>query len=136
MSCYGSDTELDGAGTLNALSRSGLLEIRTKALRRGLWFGVLSRVERTMVNLAIRVVRDYVKGALLARLMRAVVAKLGEALESQFTRVVKENGRPLAARLSRIALGWGNKSAFRWARDVTFMRYLAMLHVNSSEALS
>jgi len=135
-SCCGSNMDLDDAGTSIVLARSELLRTRAKALRRGLWFRVLTGIERTMLNLAIRVVRDCIKGALLARLVRAVITKLIWAMESRLARMVKENGRPLAAKLSRIALGWGNKSALRWAGDVAFMQYLAMLHVNSPDAPS
>jgi len=131
-----SNMDSDGVGSSIVLGRSELLRIRAEALRRGMWFKVLTQTERAMVDLAIKVVRGFIKGAMLAHLMRAVVAKLREAIESRFTRMVRENGRPLAARISRIAVAWGNRSAFLWSHDITFARYLAVLHMNLPEAPS
>jgi len=105
-----------------------------KALNRGLWFKVLSGVERSMVDLVIKVVRDCVKSSKLARLMKGVVTKLMQAMESQFVRVAREVGRPVAYRLSRIALAWGNTSAVLWVRDALFVRYLTVMYMNSPEA--
>jgi len=129
----GRNTGSDLSGGSVLLGRREMVRIRTEALRRGLWFKVLSGVERSMVNLAIRVVRGCIKGSRLAQLMMGIVAKLTEALENRFVRMVRETGRPLAAKLSRIAVAWGNKSAVLWAGDAAFVQYLAVMYVNSPE---
>ncbi len=86
-----------------------------------------------MVNLAIRVVKGGIKSSVLARLVMGVVEKLRAAMESRFVRMAREVGRPLALRVSRIAVAWGNRLASLWARDDTFIRYLTVMHMNSPE---
>ena len=112
------------------LSRDELVMMRVKALRSGVWFKVLSGVERSMVNLAIRVVEKVVKSSLLARLMVGIIDKLKQATESRFLRMVGEVGLPLVRKLSGIAQVWGNKSASQWAEDPGFIRYLAIMKMN------
>jgi hypothetical protein len=109
------------------LSRDKLVIMRVKALRSGVWFKVLSRVERSMVNLAIRVVEKGVKSSLLARLIVGIIDKLNEATENRFQHMVVQVGLPLARKLSEIAQGWGNKSASQWTEDPGFVRYLAIM---------
>ena len=112
------------------LSRNELVMMRVKALRSGVWFKVLSGVERSMVNLAIRVVEKVVKSSLLARLMVGIVDKLKQATENRFLRMVGEVGVPLARKLGGIAQVWGNKSASQWTEDPGFSRYLTIMWMN------
>jgi hypothetical protein len=112
------------------LSKDELVMMRVKALRGGVWFKVLSGVERSMVNLTIRLVEKVVKSSLLARLMVGIIDKLKEAAESRFLRMVGEVGLPLARKLSGIAQTWGNKSASQWTEDPCFIRYLTIMWVN------
>jgi len=116
-----------------ALSRDELVMMRVRALRSGVWFKALSTVERSMVNLAIRVVEKDVKSSLLARLMGGIIDKLKEATESRFLHMVLEIGLPLARKFSGIAQGWGNKSASQWTDDPGFMRFLTILSTNAPE---
>lgn len=116
------------------LSRDELVMMRVKALRSGVWFKALSAVERSMVNLSIRVVEKDVKSSLLARLMAGIIDKLKEATESRFLHMVLEIGLPLARKFSRIAQGWGNKSASQWTDDLGFMRFLTIVSTNAPEA--
>lgn len=113
------------------LSRRWLVSVRSRALRCGVWYSVLSRGERGCVDLAIRVV-ERVSSRLLRRVLSAVVEKLAEALESPVQRLMRSVGSSRALRLSRIAEGWGNKQASSWARDAGFVRYLAVMHVNAA----
>jgi hypothetical protein len=112
------------------LSKDELVMMRVKALRGGVWFKVLSEVERSTVNLAIRVVEKVVKSSLLARLMMGIIDKLKQATESRFLRMVGKVGLPLARKLSGIAQVWGNKSASQWAEDPGFIRYLTIMQMN------
>lgn len=115
------------------MSRDELVMMRVKALRSGVWFKALSTVERSMVNLAIRVVEKAVKSSLLARLMAGIFDKLKEATESRFLRMVLMIGLPLARKFSGIAQGWGNKSASQWTDDPGFMRFLTIVSKNAPE---
>lgn len=111
--------------------RSELVKLRVKALRRGLWFRVLSRVERGLIDLAIKVV-EKVRSLVLARSLISIVEKLLNAMESEVTRLMRTVGHPLAQKLSEIVQGWGNRSARLWANDLGFIRYLAVMQKNLS----
>jgi len=113
------------------LSRLELAKLRVKARRRGVWFRMLSRVERGLIDLSIRVV-EKVRSLVLARSLISVVEKLLEAMESEVTRLMRTVGRSLAQKLSEIAQGWGNKSARLWAGDLGFVQYLAVTQKNLS----
>ncbi len=113
-----------------SLSRRWLVSVRTRALRNGIWYSVLSRSERGFVGLAIRVV-ERVHSRLLGRVLSTIVTKLVEALESPVRRLTRDVGPCLALRLSRIAEGWGYSRAVCWARDAGFVRYLSIMHLNA-----
>lgn len=119
--------------TNTVLSRDELVMMRVRALRSGIWFKVLSGVERSMVNLAIRVVDKVVKSSLLARLIVGIIEKLKETTESRFLHMMRQIGLPLARKFSGTALGWGNKSASQWTRDLGFIRFLTIITMNMLE---
>jgi hypothetical protein len=113
------------------LTRSLLANVRIRALRRGLWFKVLNRLERAGVDLTLKVV-DKVRSSVLTKMLTSIVAKLSEALESRVARTMREVGYTLAQQLSRIAQEWGNKSAAKWKADHGFVQYLAVMCLNNS----
>lgn len=112
------------------LTRSALAKIRAKAIRRGVWFKVLSGAERAYMGLAIKVVKR-VRSFLLAKVLTSILKKLLSAMESRVARIMREVGRPLAQKLSRIAQKWGNKPAVQWTDDHGFIQYLAVTHINT-----
>lgn len=111
------------------LTRSEIVRIKTKALRRGVWFRMLTRIERACVDLAIIVV-ERVRSRFLYKVLFSVIKKLEDALESQVRRLMREVGGNLALKVSQIAQDWGNKSASQWAGDQGFIRYLTITHMN------
>jgi len=113
------------------LTQFGLFNLRLRALRRGVWFKVLSKVERGLIDLVLRTVRR-VRSSVLARSLIIVVKKLLSTMESKITRQTRTIGFSLAQRLSQIAQNWGNKSASDWALDLGFARFLAVNHMNRS----
>jgi len=112
------------------LTRGELAKIRAKAIRRGIWFSALSEAERAYMGLAIRVV-ERVRSLLLAKVLTSILKKLLYLMESRIARIMREVGRPLAQKLSRIAQKWGNKPAIQWADDHEFIQYLAVTHINT-----
>ena len=112
------------------LCRDELVRMRAKAIRRGVWFRTLTRSERAQVDLTIRVVQK-VRSFLLARVLASLVKKLLDAMESKVLRLMREVGRSLAKELSGIAQKWGNASATRWAKDLGFIQYLTITHINT-----
>jgi hypothetical protein len=108
-----------------------LLEVRKWAMKRRIWFRVLSRIERGVVDLTIRCVND-VRSRRLAEVLTAILKKLRLAAESVVSKAVRSVGFAQARRISQIALSWGYRSALAWASDVGFARYLAVMRLNSS----
>jgi len=115
--------------------RFRLLELKRRSLRRGIWFKALNRLERAQVDLTMKVV-ETVRSSLLARVLNSIIDKLSQALESRVSTLIKSIGIPSALKLSRIAKGWGYKSAEEWVGDSGFARFLAILHLNSVSSLS
>jgi hypothetical protein len=112
------------------ISVGRLVEARRTALRCGIWFRVLNRTERGILDLTVRCV-DRIRSARLAKLVMAILIKLKLAMESAVERMVRVVGRSLAQKVSSIALSWGNVSALQWAEDPVFARYLAITQMNT-----
>jgi hypothetical protein len=107
------------------ISVGRLVEVKRAALRRGVWFRALDRVERGVLDLTIRCV-DRIRSARLAKIVTAILIKLKLAMESVVDRMVRTVGFSQARKISGIAVSWGNRSASKWAEDPGFARYLAV----------
>jgi len=86
------------------------------------------------MDLAMKVVNK-VRSLVLARSLTNIVEKLLSIMENQVTLLMRTVGRPLAQKLSEIALSWGHKSARQWIVDPGFVRYLAVMQKNSSNTV-
>ncbi len=106
------------------VTREGLVGWKTRALRKRVWFRVLDRVERGLVDLTIRWV-DRVKSGMLARVLLRILVKLARAMEQGMGRVLVV-GRELALRASCLAVEWGNSQAYAWRYDESFWRALGL----------
>lgn len=113
------------------LRKQKLRRLKLQAIRRGVWFRGLSRVDRALVSLTIKVV-DGVRSFTLAKALLSVVRKLEDALENRVLHALKEVGFPLAYKLSLFAQKWGNNLAKNWMRDIFFAKFLAIMHINNS----
>jgi hypothetical protein len=111
------------------LGRAQLMKLRLKAMRSGVWFRSLSRIDRVLVDLTIKVAGT-VRSFTLAKNIRAVIGKLESIMESRFLRAIKEVGVPIARRLCLIAREWGNTAAKEWESDEGFAKYLAAMSFN------
>jgi hypothetical protein len=107
-------------------SVKALAQFKKAALRRRVWFKLLSRVERGIVDLTIECV-DNIKSRKLAEVVTAIIDKLQSTAESVVDRLVRTVGLPLARKASSIAVSWGNRSAVGWTDDLKFARYLVSL---------
>ena len=119
--------------SLGFLSKTQLVKLRARALRAGVWFRALPRIDRALVDLTIKVASS-VRSAKLAKNLRAVTRKLEGLLESSFFRAFREVGLPLAKKISLIAQKWGNTFAKSWAFDTHFVNFLAVMHINESKS--
>lgn len=108
-----------------------LLQIKKVALRRGIWYRTLSRLERGVIDLTVKFV-DNIKSAKLAKVVSAIVDKLKLATESVLAKTIKSYGHSQTQKISSIAQRWGNPFAYLWAEDVDFARYLSVLYMNGA----
>ena len=115
--------------TLGFLNRTQLVKLRLKAIRAGVWFRALPRIDRVLVDLTIRVASS-IRSVTLAKNILAVTRKLEGLLESRLLRAFRGVAHQLAQKLSVIAQKWGNTSAKIWASDVSFVNFLAVMHIN------
>jgi len=105
-----------------------LARIRLEALRRHVWFKALSSLERGLVDFVIRVV-DRPRSLKLIEALARIIVKVKKVMISPLRRLMEQVGKPLARRISMIALRWGNRSAAEWARDEGFIRYLTIMNL-------
>ena len=117
------------------LGKNQLVKLKMKAMRSGVWFKALSRIDRVLVDLTIRVA-GAVRSFTLVQSLLVVVRKLECVMESRFVRAVKEIGFPIARRLGLIAQKWGNATAKTWESDKGFARYLAAMSLNEPKLFS
>lgn len=111
------------------LSRTQLTKLKLKAMRSGVWFKALPRIDRVLYDLTIKVTSS-VRSMTLAKNILAVITKLEGLLESKLMRAMREVGLPLAQKLSSIAQKWGNTSAESWVTVSSFAYFLAVMHTN------
>ena len=114
---------------LSLLTKAQLVKLRLTAIRAGVWFRALPRIDRVLVDLTIRVA-SRIRSATLAKNILTVTRKLEWLLESNLARAFRGIAIQLAQKLSLIAQKWGNTSAKRWASDVSFLNFLAVMHIN------
>jgi len=112
----------------------GIGRLIQKARRYRAWYRSLRFEERRYLEALSRLfdaIRSplvlKVAGSLLGRLLKAIrglgIGDLGFMME--------RIGKPLAERISLIALRWGYRKAYGWARDKGFIRYLTIMSLNA-----
>src|SRR4030067_3020093 len=111
------------------LERAQLAKLKLKAMRSGVWFRALRRIDRALIDLTIKVAST-VRSATLARSILALARKLEGIMESGFSRALRGVGFQRAQKLSLVAQKWGNLSANEWSSDQSFVRFLAVLSLN------
>ena len=111
------------------LEKAQLMKLRLKAIRAGVWFRALPRIDRVLVDLTIKVA-GIVRSFTLAKSILSVIRKLDDLLESKFLRAIREIGFPVSRRLSLVAQKWGNVIAKNWSSDGCFARFLAVMALN------
>jgi hypothetical protein len=112
-----------------------LKTLKSRSMRQRVWYRVLSRLERAQVDLTLKVVRR-VQSPSLARVLDLIVDKLSNALQSRVSKITRTVGFPMALKLSKMAQGWGNRSAQAWAQDSEFARFLAVMSLNTNNGCS
>ena len=121
--------EASGKSRFNFLDKTQLVKIRLKAIRAGVWFRALPRIDRVLVDLTIRVAGS-VRSVSLANCILSVTRKLEGLLESRVSRAIREIGFSLACKLGVLAQKWGHEGAWAWGADRDFAQYLAIMKLN------
>ena len=116
--------------TFSFLDKTQLIKLKLKAIRSGVWFRALPRIDRVLFDLTIKVVRCGVRSTSLAKSILSITGKLEALLEGKLARAIREIGFPLACKLSLLAQKWGNQGAQEWAKDTEFAQYLAIMKLN------
>lgn len=112
------------------LTSQGLSRIRTRAIRSGVWFRLLSRADRAILDLTIRCV-ERVRSRVLVKTISEIIGRVIKTLEDNFTKKAEKIGRSIADGLSRIAESWGNKNARIWKYDRGFIEFLGVNALNT-----
>ena len=115
--------------TSRFLKKTQLIKLKLKAIRAGVWFRALPRIDRVLVDLTIKVTSK-IRSVTLAKSLLVVIRKLERSLESSLSRALKEVGLPRAQKLSLLAQKWGNTSAESWPSDLSFINFLAVMCIN------
>src|SRR5712664_3411329 len=76
------------------ITREILIGMKTRGLRKRVWYGAIDRIERALVDLTIRWVDKVRSGRMTETLMR-ILEKLAQALETGMGKVLSR-GRSLA----------------------------------------
>jgi hypothetical protein len=118
----------DGAAR-GFLERGQLLKLKLKAVRAGVWFRALPRIDRVLVDLTIKVAQR-IRSVSLADSILSVVRKLEGLLEGRVSRAIREVGFPLACKLGMLAQRLGHRDAWAWGSDEGFAQYLAVMKLN------
>src|SRR3989454_11782299 len=108
------------------ITREVLIGLKTRGLRRRLWYTTLDRMERGLVDLTIRWV-DKVRSRRMTETLMRILEKLAQALQTGMGRILGR-GRILALRASSLAVGWGNSQAYAWRHDESYALALGLGH--------
>jgi len=103
-----------------------LSRVRSKAIRRGVWFRALDTLERGILTLASHVV-DRVESVVLGVEIVKILKKLNDAMKSEFTKWMEQYGFIKVKKLAAQAMEWGNRDAIQWISEVSYIEYVTML---------
>jgi len=113
----------------NVISVRDLIILKQRAMRRGLWYKAVNRLDRLLVDLTIKV-SSVVHSITLARSLLLVAQKLQHTFESKLEHATRTIGVSLAQKNSLLAQTWHYKEAAVWAIDQSFARYLAIMNLD------
>ena len=108
----------------------GLLpNLRTRALRKKVWFATLTNQERVIVGLLRKYV-NVVKSGMLAMVVAKIIVKLMLAIKNVFWDRIERIGRSITESAGRGASSIGWKEGAKWAEDVNIVRWYGLTYRN------
>ncbi len=121
--------KLSGRG-LNLIET--LSNLRTRALRKGVWYAALTNQERILAGLINRHVK-IVKNSTLATVIARIIVKLIPAIRNAFWDRIERMGRSIAESSARAACSMGWNEASKWPDDLNVVRWYGLTaHLFSS----
>lgn len=111
-----------------------LVKLKKRAMRSGVWFRALRRIDRVLIDLTIKVA-CIVRSIKLVKSLVTLARKLEGIKVCSLSRAVREVCLPLAQKLSLLAQKLGNISAKGWVYAFSFVNFLAAMHINTPKHL-
>jgi len=111
-------------------TRQDLVKIKSKALRKRVWFRALSKAERAIIDLTIKCV-EKVRSTVLAGAISTIVGKILQFLEEGFMTRAERVGREIAEGLCSVGERWGNEACTNWKCDKCFVKFLGVNALNT-----
>jgi len=99
--------------------------VRARAIRCGAYYRVLTKVERTIIDLSI-ICKAKFRSMTLSMTVARILVKLASVIPPSLIERALALGRKLAARLAMLAYAWGNERALAWAHDEAFIRHTGL----------
>lgn len=109
--------------------RQDLVKVKTRALRLKIWFKILSKTERAIMDLTLKCV-ERIRSHTLEEAITTILDKIIAALEQVFLIKADHVGREMAEKIAEIAKEWGNNDASSWKFDASFIRFLGISTLN------
>ena len=111
-------------------SRQDLVSIKSRALRKRVWFRALSKVERAIVDLTIKCVVK-IQSSVLAGTISGIVGKILQFLGEDFMTRAERVGREIVESVHALGEKWGNKACSAWESNSCFIRFLGVSALNT-----
>jgi hypothetical protein len=124
------DVQISDIDAMLDLTRAFLCNVKARSLRKRIWYKSLNAIERSLVDITMRVV-DKVRSSKLANLLDGIVQRLEKDLENTFMKRALRAGAVLAERFARFAYSWGYVGAISWIKDRGYVLYLGISHMKS-----
>lgn len=112
------------------ITRQDLERIKLRAVRTRLWYRILSKVERAIIDLTIKCT-DKVRSNVLAATISTIISKILLSSKESFMTKAEKIGNEIAQKLGAIGERWGNASSCDWKRDKCFARFLGVTAINT-----
>jgi hypothetical protein len=112
-----------------SLTKQGLAKAKSRAVKNGLWYEVLTRTERAILDLTMKCV-EQVRSQTLAKTIVRILGKI-KTLGKGFMEKAQEAGSDIIKQIVQIAQKWGNKKSSYWANDKNFIKFLGVTTLNT-----
>jgi hypothetical protein len=112
------------------ISSEYLKKVRSKALRKRVWYSNINELDRGILNLTIQLVEE-VKSSTLGTAVTRILSSLRDAFKSDFVKYYEKNGYHQVKDLVEAAESFGSQVAEKWLLDHGFAWYLSVNRYNN-----